>query len=110
MPSICSDPKAQNVTRRVKVGLRRMERLKTNQDKVTACEYSFHKLQAHRKTYSLDFLSPLAANDTPKKLAPGTPGESTASDQGVLTVSELPPEILPLTRLSVVWAKVHAQI
>lgn len=76
MPSICSDPKAQNVIYRVKVGLeRRIERLKMNQDKVTVCEYPFHKLQAHQKTYSLGFLSPLAANDISKKLAHGTPGK-----------------------------------
>lgn len=71
MPSSCSDPKAQNVIYRVKVGLKRIERLKTNQDKVTVREYSFHKLQAHRKTYSLGFLSPLAANDASKNLLMG---------------------------------------
>lgn len=38
-----------------------------------------------------------AADDTPKQLARGTPGESTASDQGILTVSELSPAIPPFT-------------
>lgn len=35
MPSLCSDPKAQNVVYTVKMGLERLERLKINQDKVT---------------------------------------------------------------------------
>lgn len=106
-----SDPKAQNVVCRVKVGLeRRTERLKTNQDKVTVCEYSFHKLQADCKTCSFGVLSPPATDDTSKELARGTPGESTASDQGILTISELSPETPPFTRLNIVWAEVHAHI
>lgn len=36
--------------------------------------------------------------------------ESNASDQGILTISELSPEMLPFTGLNIVWAKVHAQI
>lgn len=56
------------------------------------------------------FSSPLAADDTSKELDRATPGESTASDQGILTISELSPKIPPFRRLNVVWAEVHAQI
>lgn len=56
------------------------------------------------------FWSPLAADDTSKELARGTPGGSTASDRGILTLSKLSPEMLPFRRLNIVWAKVHAQI
>lgn len=43
------------------------------------------------------FVLTFAADDTPKELAHRTPGESTASDQGILTVSELSPAIPPFT-------------
>lgn len=97
----------------VKVGLeRRSERLKTNQDKVTKVTMWILFPQAASLSQNISFglLSPLATDNTSKGLARGTPGESTASDQGILTLSELSPEIPPFRRLNVVWAKVHAQI
>lgn len=100
MPSLCSDPKAQNVVYRVKVKFqRRIERLKTNQDKVTSC--TFHKSQVYCETRLVGSLVAAAgiSEDVHR-----THEESTASDQGILTVSKLSPEIPPCARLNIVWA------
>lgn len=100
MPNLCSDPKAQNVVYRVKVRFqRRIERLKTNQDKVTSC--TPHKLQIYCKTCLVG--SPVAAAVTSEDVH-RTHEESMASDQGILTVSKLSPEIPPCARLNIVWA------
>lgn len=72
-----------------------MERHKTTQDKVSVRECSSQAANI-LQVFSLGFLSPPAAGDASKELARGIPRESTASDQGILTVSELSPEIPPL--------------
>lgn len=63
---------------------------------------TLHKLQVYRKSCLVG--SPVAAASTSEEDVHRTHEESTASDQGILTVSKLSPEIPPFARLNIVWA------